>query len=87
MSRKLTKTEKRLGRSEGYYDMEPSEQWTEDKRLGILDWDGSEDKKLLAKLEPAGWCSCAGWKARWRNLENHDRMNFCAFCGKKLKKG
>lgn len=36
----LTPQEKSKGRSENYWDMTPSEQWAEDKRLGILDWDG-----------------------------------------------
>lgn len=38
---KLTPQEKAKGRSEGYYEMSPEDQWAEDKRLGILDWDGS----------------------------------------------
>jgi len=88
MSRKLSATEKSLGRSEGYHDLEPSEQWAEDKRLGILDWDGSDDdaEELVQKNAPGAWCSCAGWMAGWRYLTNHEAMNFCMFCGKKLKK-
>ena len=37
----LTEKERAKGRSEGYHDLSPSDQWAEDKRLGILDWDGS----------------------------------------------
>jgi hypothetical protein len=36
----LTPQEKAKGRSEGYWEMSADAQWTEDKRLGILDWDG-----------------------------------------------
>lgn len=32
--------EKAKGRSEGYHQMSAEDQWAEDKRLGILDWDG-----------------------------------------------
>ena len=89
MSKKLSKVEKAFGRSPDYHDMTPQEQWNEDKRLGILDWDGSEQntKELLVKLAPRTWCSCNDWQNSWRYLKNHDGMNFCAFCGKKLKKG
>jgi hypothetical protein len=38
---KLTKAEKMLGRSEDYYSMSEKDRWEEDKRLGILDWDGT----------------------------------------------
>ena len=38
--RKLTPAEKAKGRSEGYHEMSARDQWAEDKRLGILDWDG-----------------------------------------------
>lgn len=37
----LTDKEKAKGRSSTYWDMTPEEQWAEDKRLGILDWDGN----------------------------------------------
>ena len=40
-SRKLDDKERAKGRSEGYWDMSPENQWAEDKRLGILDWDGN----------------------------------------------
>ncbi len=33
--------EKDKGRTSTYWDMSPQEQWDEDKRLGILDWDGN----------------------------------------------
>lgn len=33
----------RVGRSESYYKMSARDQWAEDKRLGILDWDGTEE--------------------------------------------
>lgn len=39
--RKLDEKEKAKGRSEGYHDMDARAQWDEDKRLGILDWDGN----------------------------------------------
>lgn len=39
--RKLDEKEIANGRSEGYWDMDPRDQWAEDKRLGILDWDGN----------------------------------------------
>lgn len=39
-STSLTPAEKAKGRSDGYHDMSPRDQWDEDKRLGILDWDG-----------------------------------------------
>jgi len=34
--------EKRVGRTKAYYKMSASDQWAEDKRKGILDWDGTE---------------------------------------------
>jgi hypothetical protein len=40
--RKLTELEKKIGRSDNYYQLNPREQWDEDKILGILDWDGTE---------------------------------------------
>ena len=40
-SRELNEKEKAKGRSPDYWDMEPRDQWAEDKRLGILDWDGN----------------------------------------------
>lgn len=46
----------------------------------------SVQQSLLLK-KSAQWCSCDGWKAGWKSLANHDQMNFCAFCGEKLKKG
>lgn len=58
MSRKLTKTEKMLGRSENYHSMSAESQWAEDKRLGIvhLDWDGTKEKakKILKSKGQAG---------------------------------
>lgn len=39
--RALTPAEKAKGRSESYWSMSSEDQWAEDKRLGILDWDGS----------------------------------------------
>jgi len=39
-SRALTHLEQAKGRSEGYWEMSSKDQWAEDKRLGILDWDG-----------------------------------------------
>ena len=40
-SRELDEKEKAKGRSSDYWDMDPRDQWAEDKRLGILDWDGN----------------------------------------------
>lgn len=37
----LNEKERAKGRSEGYWEMSPEDQWAEDKRLGILDWDGN----------------------------------------------
>jgi len=53
MSRKLTKAEVAVGRSKGYYDLSPEEQWAEDKRLGILDWDGKTFPKKEKRTVPA----------------------------------
>lgn len=39
--RKITAKEKAKGRSEDYWQKSFEDQWAEDKRLGILDWDGS----------------------------------------------
>ena len=39
--RKLDEKEKAKGRSSTYWVMDAREQWSEDKRLGILDWDGN----------------------------------------------
>lgn len=33
--------EKNKGRTRGYWEMDARDQWAEDKRLGILDWDGN----------------------------------------------
>jgi hypothetical protein len=38
--RKITSKEKAIGRSESYWQIDPRDQWAEDKQLGILDWDG-----------------------------------------------
>ena len=37
---KITPLEQSKGRSAGYHEMSARDQWAEDKRLGILDWDG-----------------------------------------------
>lgn len=39
--RRLNEKEIAKGRSSTYYQMSGQEQWDEDKRLGILDWDGN----------------------------------------------
>jgi len=39
--RELTELEKRVGRSKNYHTKSAREQWAEDKRKGILDWNGS----------------------------------------------
>lgn len=39
--RKLTPQEIAKGRSASYWEMSNEDQWAEDRRLGILDWDGN----------------------------------------------
>lgn len=39
--RQLNPKERMKGRSENYWQMSSEAQWAEDKRLGILDWDGN----------------------------------------------
>jgi hypothetical protein len=39
--RPITQKERDKGRSEHYWGMTAREQWDEDKKLGILDWDGN----------------------------------------------
>ena len=36
----LTPAEEAKGRTPDYHSLSPREQWAQDKRLGILDWDG-----------------------------------------------
>lgn len=38
--RKITILERSKGRSENYWQKTPEQQWREDERLGILDWNG-----------------------------------------------
>jgi hypothetical protein len=38
--RKITTQERAKGRSEEYWQLNPEEQWAQDKKLGILDWEG-----------------------------------------------
>lgn len=38
-----SRLEIRVGRSKGYYKMSAEAQWAQDKRLGIIDWDGTEE--------------------------------------------
>lgn len=43
-------------------------------------------RKKFVPIPVEKWCSCTQW---WRDqwmLTNHDKMNFCVFCGKKLVK-
>lgn len=40
---KLSPLSQRVGRSENYNKMSARDQWAEDKRKGILDWDGTEE--------------------------------------------
>jgi len=35
----ISPIERAKGKSEGYWQMSPSDQWAEDKRNGILDWE------------------------------------------------
>jgi hypothetical protein len=39
--RAISDLEREKGRSENYWQKSAEDQWAEDKRLGILDWDGS----------------------------------------------
>jgi hypothetical protein len=39
-TRKTSDLERSKGRSGWYWQMDPREQWEEDKRNGLLDWDG-----------------------------------------------
>lgn len=39
--RELDEKEKAKGRSTDYWQLSNQDQWDEDKRLGILDWDGN----------------------------------------------
>jgi hypothetical protein len=39
--RKLNDKEEAKGRSPDYWQSSARDQWDEDKRLGILDWDGN----------------------------------------------
>lgn len=41
-SKQISDLERSKGRSEDYYQLSSEEQWMEDKKLGILDWDGKE---------------------------------------------
>ena len=41
--RKINDLERRAGRSEDFYQLSAEEQWEQDKALGILDWDGTEE--------------------------------------------
>lgn len=40
--RKITELERSKGRSENFYSLSNEDQWAQDKRLGLLDWDGKE---------------------------------------------
>jgi len=39
--RRINEKEREKGRSADYWQMDVHDQWEEDKRLGILDWDGN----------------------------------------------
>lgn len=41
--RELNELEKQIGRSSDYWQLSAKEQWAEDKRKGILDWDGTKE--------------------------------------------
>jgi len=41
--RELNKLEIRVGRSSNYWQLSNEDQWAEDRRKDILDWDGTED--------------------------------------------
>jgi hypothetical protein len=41
MVRQIDGKERAKGRSSDYWQMGPDEQWAQDKRLGLLDWDGN----------------------------------------------
>lgn len=38
--REINDLERSKGRSENYYQMSPQEQWDDDKKNKLLDWDG-----------------------------------------------
>ena len=38
----ITDIERQVGRSEDYYSLPPEQQWAQDDKLGLLDWDGTE---------------------------------------------
>lgn len=44
---KVKMSERAKERPKNFKDLPPDEQWKIDKRLGILDWDGSEDATIL----------------------------------------
>lgn len=41
--KKISDLEAKIGRSLDYYNLSSQEQWQQDKLLGILDWDGTEE--------------------------------------------
>jgi len=43
-------------------------------------------KKKPVPVSVLDWCSCSEWKEHQWRLTNHEKMNFCVFCGKKLEK-
>lgn len=65
MSRKLTEkeTERMLGRSGSYPYLKPEFQWAEDKRLGILDWDGTEEGARQILSARKGYSVMSGIKS------------------------
>lgn len=40
----------------------------------------------LINVPPSSWCLCQKWRLGQGMLENHDKMNFCPFCGEELVK-
>jgi hypothetical protein len=42
-----TDAERAKLRPANYLDLEPCEQWAIDKRLGILDWDGCDVRRII----------------------------------------
>lgn len=43
-------------------------------------------KKKIIQVPVEKWCSCLQWRTDQWQLTNHDKMIYCAFCGKKLVK-
>jgi hypothetical protein len=80
MKRELSEVEIILGRSQNYYQMTSEEQWDEDKRLGILDWDASDvqqtDRLIQKKLEEIFQNTPEGPAKEIMMTQRHNRILF-----------